>query len=128
VPMPDTRRLTLTALGALTAGLLATGCVGGRYDFRTDDPSGYVACRDETASRLTDDDDERDGFLESAAAAAAAAQIASIRATVDPPVDPSAQEFIGQEDRGVYTVDADALAAACERAGFQPGDVRLAGS
>ncbi len=126
--MLDTRRLTLTALGALTAGLLVTGCVGGRFDFRTDDPSGYVACRDVTASRLTDDGDERDGYLESAAAAAAAAQIATIRATVDPPVDANAQEFIGQEDRGEYTVDADALAAACEDAGFQPEDVQLAGS
>jgi hypothetical protein len=126
--MSDMRRLALTTLGALTAGLLVTGCVGGRFDFRTDDPSGYVACRDVTASRLTDDDDEREGFLETAAAAAAAAQIAAIRATVDPPVDPDAQEFVGQEDRGVYTVDADALAAACERAGFEADIVQLAGS
>ena len=126
--MLDTRRLTLTALGALTAGLLATGCVGGRFDFRADDPSGFLACRDVTASRLTDDEDERQGLLETAAAAAAAAQIAAIRATVDPPVDPNAQEFVGQEDIGEYTVDADALVAACEDAGFRAENVRLAGS
>jgi hypothetical protein len=123
--MLDTRRLTLAALGALTAGLLVTGCVGGRYDFRTDDPSGYVACRDVFASRLTDDDSQRDTYLENAAAAAAAAQIAGIRGTVDPPVDPNSGEFVGQEDRGQYTVDADALAAACEDAGFNPDHVEL---
>jgi hypothetical protein len=126
--MLDTRRLTLTALGGLTAALLATGCVGGRFDFRADDPSGFLACRDVTASRLTDDDDERQRLLDTAAAAAASAQIAGIRATVDPSVDPTEQEFIGHEDIGEYTVDADALAAACEEAGFRAENVRLAGS
>jgi hypothetical protein len=126
--MPDTRRPTLTALGALTAALLAAGCSGPSFDFRTDDPSGYVACRDLTASRLTEDDGDREHYLETAAVAAAAAQTGGIRATVDPPVDANLQEFIGQEDRGDYTVDADALAEACERAGFQADDVQLASS
>jgi hypothetical protein len=126
--MLDTRRPALTALGALTAALLVTGCVGGRFDFRVDDPSGYLACRDVTASRLADDNDARERFLAAAAANAAAAQIAGIRGTVDPPVDANRQEFIGAEDRGQYTVDADALAAACEDAGFQPDHVELSGS
>lgn len=118
------RRLTLTALTALTAGLLA-GCSGPSFDFRNDDPSGYLACRDVTASRLTDDADGRDDLLTKAAAEAAASQTGDIRATVDPPVDASKQEFIGHEDLGTYTVDEDALLAACEAAGFQTDDVQL---
>jgi hypothetical protein len=124
--MRHTRRPTLTALGVLTAALVA-GCSyqPPSFTFRTDDPSGYVACRDVTASRLTDDDSERDDFLDTAAAAAAAAQTGIIRATVDPPVDPNKQEFVGQEDVGQYTVDADALLQACGEAGFQTDDVQL---
>jgi hypothetical protein len=124
--MRDTRRLTLTALGVLVTGLVA-GCSyqPPSFTFRTDDPSGYVACRDLTASRLTDDDSARSDFLDTAAAAAAAAQTGIIRATVDPPVDPNRQEFIGQEDIGQYTVDEDALQQACEKAGFQPDDIQL---
>ncbi|GAA2723397.1 hypothetical protein [Cellulomonas aerilata] len=122
--MLETRRLTLPVLGVLAAGLVA-GCSGPSFDFRTDDPSGYVACRDITASQLTDDDDERERFLETAAASAAASQTGDIRATVDPPVDPNRQEFIGQEDIGQYTVDEDALFQACEDAGFQRDDIQL---
>jgi hypothetical protein len=124
--MPDTRRLTLTAMGVLAAGLVA-GCSyqPPSFTFRTDDPSGYVACRDATASRLTDDDSEREDFLDTAAAAAAASQTGDIRATVDPPVDPNRQEFVGQEDIGQYTVDEDALLTACEAAGFQTDDIQL---
>jgi hypothetical protein len=124
--MLDTRRLTLTALGVLVTALVAgCGYQQPSFTFRTDDPSGYVACRDVTARGLTDDVSEREGFLDTAAAAAAASQTGIIRATVDPPVDPNKQEFIGQEDIGQYTVDEDALLQACKTAGFQTDDVQL---
>ena len=122
--MLRTRRLTVTTLGVLAAGLLA-GCNQPSFDFRFDDPSGYNACRDVTASRMSDDDGQRQDLLDTAAAAAAASQTAVIRETVDPPVDPNAQEFIGHEDVGTYTVDEDALVSACDEIGFQTDDVDL---
>ena len=124
VPMHDTRRLLLPTFGVLAAGLL-TGCIGGTFDFRTDDPSGYHACRDVTASRLTEDEEQRERLLDRAAPEAASAQTAAIRDSVDPPVDPDRQENVGHEDVDVYTVDEDALVAACDDAGFRTDWVKL---
>jgi hypothetical protein len=122
--MPRTRRLTAITAGALAAGLLA-GCTQPSFSFNRDDNIGYLACRDGFASQETDDEAQREELLESAAANAAAAQTPSIRDTVDPPVDEDQLERVGPEDRGVYTVDVDALMAACEEVGFNPDDVEI---
>ncbi len=124
--MVPTRRLTAITAGALAAGLL-TGCTQPSFALNRDDNVGYIACRDGWASQQTDDGDRRDALLESAAAYAAAAQTPDIRATVDPPVDATQLERVGPEDRGQYTVDTDALIAACEEAGFEPDDVEVPG-
>ena len=124
--MVPTRRLSVLTAGALAAGLLA-GCSGPSFSFNRDDPSGYSACRDATASEQTDDDAQRERLLDSAAAQAAAAQTGDIRATVDPPVDEDALETVGADDAGTYTVDVEALLEACVAAGFEPDDVDLPG-
>lgn len=124
--MVPTRRLTAITAGALAAGLLA-GCTQPSFALNRDDNVGYIACRDGWASQQTQDDDRRDGLLESAAAYAAAAQTPDIRATVDPPVDATQLERVGSEDRGDYTVDVEALITACEESGFEPDDVEIPG-
>jgi hypothetical protein len=123
VPMARTRRLLVTSAGAVVACLLA-GCAQTSLTFNRDDNLGYTACRDLFASRLTDDDDRREHLLANAAASAAAADSPGIRATVSPPVDEDRLEQIGSEDTE-YTVDEDALAAACEESGFNADDVEL---
>lgn len=124
--MALTRRPTALAAGALAAGLLA-GCTQSSFALNRDDNIGYIACRDGVASQVTDDEAQREDLLEAAAASAAAAQTPSIRATVDPPVEEGQLERVGPEDRGLYTVDVEALIAACEEAGFDPDDVRIPG-
>ena len=110
------------SVGALAAGLLA-GCTQPSFALNRDDNIGYIACRDGFAAQQAEDGDDRESLLEAAAAYAAAAQTPDIRATVDPPVDPAQLERVGPEDRGEYTVDVDALMAACEDNGFEPDDV-----
>lgn len=122
--MRPIRPVLTSVLGLLALGL-ASGCSQPSSDFSRDDPAGYTACRDVTASRQVDDDTEREELLATAAAAAAASQTGEIRDTVSPPVDPDALEQVGQEDIGTYTVDEDALVEACEDVGFEPDDVDL---
>jgi hypothetical protein len=121
--MVRTRRLSAMGAGALVACLLA-GCTQPSLAFNRDDNLGFTACRDLFASRLTDDEDRRRHLLDRAAASAAAADSPEIRGTVDPPVDEDELEQVGSEDQQ-YTVDEDALAAACERSGFIAEDVEL---
>ncbi len=121
--MVRTRRLSAISAGALAACVLA-GCTQSSLAFNRDDNLGYAACRDVVASGLTDDDDRRERLLRSAASSAAAADSPEIRATVSPPVDEDQLEQIGSEDTE-YTVDEDALVAACEASGFNAEDVEL---
>ena len=122
--MVTIRRLTAITSGALAAGLLA-GCNQPSFSFNRDDAIGYIACRDAVASQAVDDEAEREELLEAAAASAAASQTPDIRDTVDPPVDEDQLERIGPENRGLYTVDVEALLAACQDAGFNPDDVDI---
>jgi len=122
--MVRTRRSSAIAAGVLVAGLL-TGCAGSPLSFNRDDNVGWTACRDLYASRLVDDEERRERLLVNAAASAAAADSPEIRATVDPPVDEDNLERTGSEERGTYTVDEDALAAACEKKGFTEDEVEV---
>ncbi len=88
-----------------------------------DDPIGFVACRDLFAAEAAGDEDERTRLMDVVAASAASAETRSIRSTVDPPVTNADSERIGPDQRGRFTVDADALRTGCAEAGFDAEDV-----
>lgn len=90
---------------ALVAGaLLITGCGGGSLE--ADDPNGYEACqRYAEADEITDDPLLRMGKVFDAGESASQAKTESIKAAAEPVAD-------------THVVDGEALAAACEDAGF----------
>ena len=94
------------------------------FDFRQDDPSGYLACRDLGLSEVAEDDASREELLLSAAAAAAASQTEEILAAVSPePPSVEDGENQGTADIGEYTVDPDALRTACEASDYDFDEV-----
>ena len=115
------------AVGSAVLALTLAGCssdssmpsLSQGFDFRHDDPSGYLACRDLALAELTPDDAKRERLLATAAASAAASQSAVILDTVDPEPPPvSAGERIGTARIGDFTVDPEALHQACEESDF----------
>lgn len=92
------------------------------FDLAHDDPLGFVACRDVYAAEELDGE-ELEVHMEDVAATAASAESEPIRSTVDPPVTNAESERVGPDQRGLYTVDAEALRAGCVEAGFDPEDV-----
>ena len=121
------RRSAHAAVASAAVALVLAGCSSDSdlpspsrgFDFRHDDPPGYLACRDLALAELTTDDAKRERLLSTAAASAAASQSEVILATVDPEPPPvSAGERIGTARIGDFTVDPDALHQACEDSDF----------
>ena len=123
-----TRAPRLLCVATAVLALTLSGCssdsrlssLSSSFDLRLDDPIGFVACRD-LVNASEGASDERDALLEAVAAAAAQAESAPIRRTVSPSVEDAERERISAE-RGLYTVDTEALLAACRELGF---DTRL---